>query len=52
METPNLAICSFKFCSLPLMTADVFCIVFHEYNLGKMKISDGVEIYNLVLKRY
>jgi len=35
-------------------SAEVFCIVFHEYNFGKMKISDGrvLKFFHLVLKKH
>jgi len=54
---PNAAICLFKFCSLPLMTVcNLVCILFHEYNIGKMKIIDGIKIFSFsiekVLKKY
>jgi len=31
---------------------DVFCIVFHKYNFGEIKISDGMKFFHSVLKKH
>jgi len=31
--------------------ADIFCIVFHKQNFGKMKISDGIKIFPFSIEK-
>jgi len=31
--------------------ADVFCIVYHEENFGKMKISDGIKVSSFGIEK-
>jgi len=53
MEIPNSAVLLIKslFFTADDSFADIFCFVFHEYNFGKMKISDGIKVFSFCIDK-